>query len=268
MSTYRCSLNVDLIEKINERIVEDNNVFSKYKEVNGVFIWNKISAILSRLVDLTRYLNSEKMVINTDDEFCQFTFMELINYAEQINTFVTELCDIFNLEINEMKTSTRIFPNIGNGLSNDDRYIKYLRSLVSIHPTNTDRHTKYGYQSAAEYSPYVRKGSSFSHILMLGKSKDNVIINRECDLEDQFVVRVFHSEVKELDNEGLSDLNNMLKNNVIYKEEYESLEVSYKTKNDTYIFIHPEDIITYILERHSILNALEVHTLEINKSKM
>jgi hypothetical protein len=63
MSTYRCSLNVDLIEKVNERIVEDNNVFSKYKEVNGVFIWNKISAILLRLVDLTRYLNSEKMVL-------------------------------------------------------------------------------------------------------------------------------------------------------------------------------------------------------------
>ncbi|GAE36465.1 hypothetical protein [Halalkalibacter akibai] len=257
MSTYRCSLNVDLIEKVNEMLVEDDNVFSKYKEVNGVFIWNKISALLSRLVDLTRYLNSEKMVINTDDDFCQFTFMELINYAEQINTFVTELSDIFNLEIYKMKTSKRIFPNIGNEISNDDRYIKYLRSLVSIHPTNTDRHTKYGYQSAAEYSPYVRKGSSFSHILILGKSKYNVIINREHELEDQFVVRVYHSEVKELDNEELNELNNMLENNAICKEEYESLQITYKTKSDTYIFIHPEDIIEYISERYNILYAFE-----------
>ncbi|WP_078551311.1 hypothetical protein [Bacillus alkalicellulosilyticus] len=263
MSIYRCSLNVDLIERVNEIIVEDNNVFSKYKEVNGVFIWNKISSILSRLIDLTRYLNSKKMVIDTDDDFCQFTLMELISYAEQINTFVTELSDIFNLDLKEMKTSKRIFPNIGNEISNDDRYIKYLRSLVSIHPTNTDRHTRYGYQSAAEYSPYVRKGSSFSHILMLGKSKDNVIINREHDLEDQFVVRVYHSEIKDVDNVELDELNNMLENNVICKEEYESLQITYKTKSDTYIFIHPEDIIKYISERYNILIALEVHILKM-----
>ncbi|MFD2045698.1 hypothetical protein ACFSTA_18610 [Ornithinibacillus salinisoli] len=259
MSTYRCSLNVDLIEKVNEMIVEEHNLFSKYKEVNGVFIWNKISALLSRLVDLTRYLNSEKMIIDTEDDFCQFRFMELINYAEQINTFVTELCNIFNLEIHKMKTPKRIFPNIGNEISNDDRYIKYLRSLVSIHPTNTNRHTRYGYQSAAEYSPYVRKGSSFNHILMLGKSKDNVIINREHNLEDQFVARVYHSEIKDVENDELDELNNMLENNVIYKEEYESLEISYKTKNDTYIFIHPEDIIEYISQRYNILKDLEVH---------
>lgn len=261
MSIYRCSLDEELIDKVHEMIIEDHSVYSKYKYVNGKYLWNKLSALLTRIGDLVRYLNSERMIIDTDGEFPHFILMEMLNYAEQMNTLTSELFEIFNLDIPSIIGSKNIFPNIGNEKANDNRYIKYLRSLVSIHPTNTNKHIKYGYQQAVEYSPYVRKGSSFNHILILGRAKDNVIINNEHDIEEQFVVRVYHSEVKRANVEEMNNLKNMLENNTISIEEYESLEVSSKTKGDTYIFIYPGDIIKYISDRYNILSILEFYKL-------
>lgn len=137
------------------------SIAQKYKRKNNkeTNAWNTICSIMDRVDDLICYLN-EKELNNGQWKRCAFDFFEFIEQAGVLVQCIDDAFKIYEID----------FPQHGNIFKSkkinkntlefkkkdelDDLYFKYIRSLSSVHPSDTDRHRIFQ-ETDFEVSPYV-----------------------------------------------------------------------------------------------------------------
>ncbi len=150
---FKINIDTSVLERLRDKINEQQNI-SYNKEYGKYRAWDKICAIMDRLDDTVDYLN--KLELNTGKyNRSAFDFYDFMNNASVIIDCITQLAKIFDIQDEEIKTSTDIFNKPGkDGKGSDKKYFEYLRSLCSVHPIETSRHKMYQ-DNDFECSPYV-----------------------------------------------------------------------------------------------------------------
>lgn len=122
------------------------NVKTKKKNENMPFISRaRIETALYRIEDTLNYMNAIPLGANPQ-RLAAFDFYDFINCEVVVIDCIEVLAHIFGLEtdIIDLKNKNDIFN--GNGTDND--FVKYIRSLASVHPLDTSGHPKYnGYEN-------------------------------------------------------------------------------------------------------------------------
>lgn len=155
---FQININTDVLTRLRDKINEEHYIsyikefYDKNKKKHRA--WDKICAIMDRLDDTVDYLNQLKL--NTGKHRrSAFDFFDFMNNAAVVMDCITHLAKIFEVPDEEIKTSTEVFNKLGkDGNGTDENYFKYLRSLCSVHPVETDRHKRYQ-ENSFECSPYV-----------------------------------------------------------------------------------------------------------------
>ncbi|MEK4567903.1 hypothetical protein QJS65_17160 [Bacillus altitudinis] len=267
---FRCNLDISIVERVNKRLLENgysenakgikNNKGKIEQEQNK---WNFLMACLTRVKEIGIYLNSSEMKIDFEKDYVEFKFIELLNYASQIETITNQI--IVNLSKKEFKKTqvNNIFVlddfkrKYGENTSGDSQFIEYIRSLCAIHPTETNRHKKRGFQSGLEFSPYVSK---------LGKSIDlmefPLVINTSSTTEELnsccLSITVYPGEknISEDHTSKKSEINKLYALGVIDEEEYYQLFNQIEFGGDFYIIVNVKDLICFIENSYSRLELL------------
>lgn len=152
-NTFQININVEVLVRLRDKINEQQNI--SYNKTYGKYrAWDKICAIMDRLDDTVGYLSQLKL--NTGKyQRSAFDFFDFMNNAAVVMDCITDLAKIFEVQDEEIKTSTEIFNELGkDGKGTDKKYFEYLRSLCSVHPVETSRHKRYQ-ENSFECSPYV-----------------------------------------------------------------------------------------------------------------
>lgn len=152
-NVFQINLNTEVLVKLRDKINEQQNI--SYNKTYGKYrAWDKICSIMDRLDDTVDYLNQLKL--NTGKHRrSAFDFFDFMNNAAVVMDCIKDLAEIFEVEDEEIKTSTDIFNELGrDGKGSDKKYFEYLRSLCSVHPVETSRHKRYQ-ENDFECSPYV-----------------------------------------------------------------------------------------------------------------
>ncbi|MGL4874352.1 MAG: hypothetical protein ACRC30_06840 [Clostridium sp.] len=154
----KIEINIDVLTKLRDTINSEQNIsynksfMNRKKEV--FCAWDKICAIMDRLDDTVEYLNDLELNTNKYNRSA-FDFYDFMNNGAVVVDCVRALANIFEVDMNEIKSSSNIFNQLGNdGKGTDERYFEYLRSLCSVHPIETSRHERYQ-ENKFECSPYV-----------------------------------------------------------------------------------------------------------------
>jgi len=181
-----------------------------HKEKNNIEIKNFIDATLVRIGDTCKHLTEIKKNVKED----QFVFFDFMTCSETLLNCVSLLAEQFNADLSEFKKSKTVFRKdfqIGktyekclekkskcksacNEIDSDNNYFKYLRSLCSVHPTETTFHCRYilsseewcPYVEKFEYHPICRNNETWNYraFVWAGNSQDSRII-------DIFVPQIF-----------------------------------------------------------------------------
>lgn len=150
---FQININVEVLVRLRDKINEQQNI--SYNKTYGKYrAWDKICAIMDRLDDTVGYLSQLKL--NTGKyQRSAFDFFDFMNNAAVVMDCITDLAKIFEVQDEEIKTSTEVFNELGkDGKGTDKKYFEYLRSLCSVHPVETSRHKRYQ-ENDFECSPYV-----------------------------------------------------------------------------------------------------------------
>ncbi len=110
-----------------------------------------ICAALDRIDDLVQYCNSLNIEQTKEGIF---ELCNLLTHGQTLIDCITQIGKIFNVKY-ETKNDVSSFQNPGeSGDGNDEEYFKYIRSLCSVHPLNTNSHGIYQ-GTNPEWCPYV-----------------------------------------------------------------------------------------------------------------
>lgn len=152
-NVFKINLNTEILDRLRDKINEHQNI-SYNKEYGKYRAWDKICAIMDRLDDTVYYLNQLELNIGKYERSA-FDFFDFMNNSAVVMDCIKDLAEIFQVEDQEIKTSTDIFNELGrDGKGTDKKYFEYLRSLCSVHPVQTNRHKTYQ-DNDFECSPYV-----------------------------------------------------------------------------------------------------------------
>lgn len=110
-----------------------------------------ICAALDRIDDLVQYCNSLNIEQTKEGIF---ELCNLLTHGQTLIDCITQIGKIFNVKY-ETKNGVSSFQNSGeSGDGTDEEYFKYIRSLCSVHPLNTNLHGIYQ-GTNPEWCPYV-----------------------------------------------------------------------------------------------------------------
>ena len=165
---FQINIDTSLLRRLRDKVNENQNI-SYNKQYGKHRAWDKICAIMDRLDDTVDYLNELKL--NTGKHRrSAFDFYDFMNNSAVVCDCIKELAKIFDVDDEEIKTSTEIFNQTGtDGKGTDSKYFEYLRSLCSVHPIETSRHKIYQ-DNDFECSPYVIWNNNF------------IYTNDDCDI--------------------------------------------------------------------------------------
>lgn len=167
-----------------------------------------ICAALDRIDDLVDYCNSLNIKRTKEGVF---DFCNLLTHAQTLIDCISQIGKIFNIRY-ETEKDTSSFHNLGeSGDGNDEEYFKYIRSLCSVHPLNTNSHGIYQ-GSNPEWCPYVG---------FLGKANP-LLFNKESNDAD------FYALIYKYEDDGIKILSTHTK--TIYlrtKEVFHYIEKRY-----------------------------------------
>ncbi len=160
---FKICLNPDIAihfrNTINEYINFSMNHKYKHKNKKIDNSWNTICSIMDRIDDLVYYLN--KKVLNDGTwKSCAFDFFEFIEQAGVLISCIDDAFAIYNVKYqshNVIFKSMRLNPKVPikkNKCELDDSYFMYIRSLSSVHPSDTSHHKEFQ-EADFEVSPYV-----------------------------------------------------------------------------------------------------------------
>lgn len=116
--------------------------------------WNFFTAILDRIRDTSYYLkhfdpkqfNHGKIAL---------AFYDLLGHVYNLSSYINDLLNYFNIPISS-KNKHVIFTSARSSTGNDDKYIRYLRALVSSnHSIATSQHSDYIIKGDTHYSPFA-----------------------------------------------------------------------------------------------------------------
>ena len=110
----------------------------------------RIETALYRIEDTLNYMNKIELGVNRE-RMQAFDFYDFINCEVVVIDCIEALAHIFGLEkeISEIKGKRDVFR--GDGTDND--FVKYVRSLASVHPLDTSGHPKYNGHENFHCSP-------------------------------------------------------------------------------------------------------------------
>lgn len=169
------------------------NLNSKLIKDIGVFITNnvdyfvedksylKLCAATDRIKEIIDGLNNKELHIRPHDSAFEFyeylsqSFVLIDAISIIAETITTEECDCKSLL--ETKTSTKMITAddiTGNG--NDYKFCKYIRSLCSEHPVNTNQHKDYSEKE--EWCPFVSWSDKENEVIATVYSLGNTRIIR------------------------------------------------------------------------------------------
>ncbi|WP_370838234.1 hypothetical protein [Intestinibacter bartlettii] len=165
---FQINIDTSVLRRLRDKVNENQNI-SYNKQYKKYRAWDKICAIMDRLDDTVDYLNQLKL--NTGKyRRSAFDFYDFMNNSAVVCDCIKELAQIFDVDDEEIKTSSEIFNQTGtDGKGTDSNYFKYLRSLCSVHPIETSRHKRYQ-DNEFECSPYVTWNDNF------------IYVNDDCDI--------------------------------------------------------------------------------------
>jgi len=151
----------ELRNKINEYQHYSITKTHSIKKAGGERGWDKICAIMDRLDDTTLYLNSLELQ-KTDSILAVFDFYNFMNNATTLLDCISFLAEIYEYDFSFEDSKINIFNKSGKtGKGTDKKYFEYLRSLCSVHPIETSRHSEFQDNfTKVECSPFVRWNDS------------------------------------------------------------------------------------------------------------
>ena len=160
---YKINLNPNVATHFRNTINEYVDLSMKHEYMhNNKKIensWNSICSIMDRIDDLVIYLN-QKILNDGTWNRCAFDFFEFIEQAGVLVSCIDDAFKIYNVSFKKHNTifkSKKINPKIKtkkNDCELDDSYFMYIRSLSSVHPSDTSHHREFQ-EADFEVSPYV-----------------------------------------------------------------------------------------------------------------
>ena len=165
---FQINIDTSVLRRLRDKVNKNQNI-SYNKQYKKYRAWDKFCAIMDRLDDTVDYLNQLKL--NTGKyRRSAFDFYDFMNNSAVVCDCIKELAQIFDVDDEEIRTSSEIFNQTGtDGKGTDSNYFKYLRSLCSVHPIETSRHKRYQ-DNEFECSPYVTWNDNF------------IYVNDDCDI--------------------------------------------------------------------------------------
>ncbi len=147
-TNFQINLNLDYIESLDDTLNSQEHISQmalfvssefKNKPYHGISAWDCICVCVRRIRDTTEYLNS--LVLGKTEYGSAFDFINFINNASVILSAIDMLAKIFDVDLKNENSSTRIFNQAGkNGKGTDKKYFEFLRSLCAVHPMETSRY--------------------------------------------------------------------------------------------------------------------------------
>ena len=160
---YKIYLDEDVATRfrktVNDYINLSINQKYKTKNISETNAWNTICSIMDRIEDLAFYLN-QKELNNGNWRRCAFDFFEFIEQAGVLVGCIDGIFEIYDVKFEKHNTifkSKKINSNVKcdkDDCELDDAYFQYIRSLSSVHPSNTTRY-KVFQEAVFEVSPYA-----------------------------------------------------------------------------------------------------------------
>lgn len=150
------NLNLDYCAQLRNKVNEYQHYSitrtHSLKNDNAPRGWEKICAIMDRLDDTTRYLNSLELQ-KTPSVLAVFDFYNFMNNAATLLDCIKYLGEIYDFDFSIVDNKSSVFNQSGT----DKRYFEYLRSLCSVHPIETSHQQEFNdINTKIECSPYVR----------------------------------------------------------------------------------------------------------------
>lgn len=116
--------------------------------------WNRICALMDRIQDTAEHINNIELH-NEKENRSAFSFIDLMNYGSVLIDCIYEIARIYEVDLSKFEQSSDVFHNTGkDNRGSDKKYFEYLRSLCSVHPIDTSRHSSYQ-DTDFECCPYV-----------------------------------------------------------------------------------------------------------------
>lgn len=153
---------------------------------------------VNRLSDVVSYLQSDRMDISyfQDERSKVGTFQDWISNATQLQGYVKLLFKTFGFE-NSYIDGNYIFHYKGAKESvSDSHFMEYLRSIAVMHPNNTNRSIKRGFQKRKEFSPHVRQFTYpdkdlLEETFLSRNSPFDSYVNLDYDPMESFIVTIY-----------------------------------------------------------------------------
>ena len=159
------NLDLQLCKKLRKKINEYQHYSitktHSIKKAPGERGWAKICAIMDRLDDTSLYLNSLELQ-KSSSVISVFDFYNFMNNSATMLDCINFLAEIYEFDFSSEDYKSDIFNQVGKtGNGTDKRYFEYLRSLCSVHPIETSRHSEFQDDfTQIECSPFVRWNDS------------------------------------------------------------------------------------------------------------
>lgn len=241
------NINIDKIKRLSDVLKDYIIIIKKTKfklKKNSTKEYNAIHTIyasLDRLNDTAIYLN--EMILNKTNSSRAFDFYDFINNSYVIINCIYHIAEVFNIDLSDIKKNKCNLQNIigldcMNYESSDDDYFNYIRSISSVHPIVTDRHSKICGKSF--------HSSPFSVWLIGFKGDTHLCIRRYVDDE----IKDMYLNIYDIYNHIYSKIDFIDKiveniNNYISMEKEKLINAKMKSKND---FFNYMDYLYYLKE--------------------
>ena len=123
-----------------------------------VSAFDTIYVALTRIEDTLHYINTLELGKKREERRSAFDFFDFLNNMYVVVHCIRALAVIFGLEdkIKEIEKSTACFGAKGiDDKGSDHDFFEYVRSLASVHPTDTTMHPAYHGSGKVHCSPFV-----------------------------------------------------------------------------------------------------------------
>ena len=128
------------------------------KRAETIPAFDTIYVALNRIEDTLLYINTLELGRDKENQRSAFDFFDFLNNMYVVVHCIRTLAIVFELQdkIKEIENTTECFNQKGiDDKGSDHDFFEYVRSLVSVHPTDTTMHPAYHGSGKIHASPFV-----------------------------------------------------------------------------------------------------------------
>lgn len=207
------NLSRNLRNKFNERLNFSMAKTAKFRCPDGKEIeqasFNAVCAVLDRIDSLVVHCCSLEIDSSTSGIFA---FYDLLNYGQTLIDCIELIAQIYDYKSN-VGTSCSHFKNSGNNnKGTDEKYFKYLRSLCTVHPVETNHHKEYQ-GNQPEWCPYIGPVNTVTAWTLPAKDRnaDFVAIIYRNDMTLQKYLPIYVDQVFSYIESRYNEINDIIK---------------------------------------------------------